>query len=103
MTEFILTDVPPCAFCGSKDAAAYVSGPGGFLCADCALRDPQETPVAAGTRCGLCGKRIGSRRGLLWRQRVTVAVVSNGAVCCVACLRTARQIMHGDSKPHAAA
>ena len=103
MDDFSFAPEVRCSFCGTVGASGYLSGPHALMCYQCARRQAQPVPVPLGTRCGLCGLGIGSRRGFLWRRRVTVALLGNGTACCAQCHASAREIAIEASRGGAAA
>src|SRR5918992_3520635 len=90
------SDYPVCAFCASQSADRYLQGGGAMICGDCAARPNAAPPHFAPGPCALCGRVIGTTRGILRRRPVIAGLIVGTAIACTECLSTCRAILAGD-------
>jgi hypothetical protein len=82
---------PRCTFCGSETADHYFKDRNGMICEACVRLAGAAHSVPVGTSCSLCGRRIGSRAGMLWRRTVVAVLAGGAATLCSECLALARE------------
>ena len=90
------SEYPVCAFCGSQSADRYLQGRAAMICGDCATRrDLVQSSSVVGT-CALCGRVIGTTRGILRRRPVVAGLSLGGDVACTECISHCRTILADD-------
>src|SRR2546428_767339 len=88
-------EYPVCAFCGNQSADRYIQGRRAMICGNCAARADSPSRSVAGS-CVLCGRLIGTTRGVFRRRPVVAALIIGTAIACMDCLSSCREFLAED-------